>query len=212
MPKASRKRTSRVFRPYKRRALGKRQARAVATIAKKQIRKTSEWKHHTSTVSASVDSAGSVFDLSTVAQGDTDTSRDGDTIFASSVIIRGFITTQDTFNRFRVIFVQWKAPVITIADVLIVTAGHEVDSMYNTDKAQQYKIMFDRTYTLNPNYSGGVRTHQLINKLRFSSRRMQFSAGTLTGNNKLYMICISDSSVAAHPTIDLVTKLNFRDG
>lgn len=212
MPKARRSFRRKSFRPYKKRPLGRRQAKAVASIAKKQIRKTSEWKHFTGLTDISISTSGSITDISMVPQGDTDTTRDGDSIFASSVIFRGVMTNGDATNRVRVIFFQSKAKVITVSDLLIVTAGAEVDSMYNTDNFQNFKILYDRVHYLQAPFSGATVTKTVAGKVRLSSRKMQYEGGGVTGINKVYMLTISDSAAATHPTYKLLTKLNFRDG
>lgn len=207
----SRKRKRR-FTPV-RRPLGKRQAKAVATIARKQISRTSEWKHYTKNTTINPSTAGSLVDLSEVTQGDGDTNRDGDSIFASSLQVRGVIESADSFNRVRLIFFQWtpvSAP--ALSDLLITSAGYEVSSMYNTDKASNYKILSDRTYLVNQDVSGNADVRQIFMKIRINRRKIQYQAGGTTGARKVFLFAISDSGVSSHPTVELVTKLNYRDG
>lgn len=194
-----------------RRPLGKRQAQAVATIARKQISRTSEWKHHTLALQICPSDAGVIQDLSAVPQGDTDTSRDGDTIFATSVQIRGLVNVADSHNQYRVIIFQW-TPSTTpvIADILNLSTGHHTRSMYETDKANEYKILYDRVFLMVS--SSGDAVKQFNTKIRLSRRKIQFIAGGTSGTRKVYMLVVSDSAAATHPCINCVAKLNYRDG
>lgn len=209
MPLKFRRRPSRKAR----RPLSKSQTSAVTTLVKKQVKKMSEWKHLTTLSGVAVDTTGTVVDLSAVPQGDTDVSRDGDQLMASSISFRYHVTVADSYNITRVILFQWYPQTNPgVSDVLNVAAGLEVLSPYETDKASQFKILYDRSHTTNQPYSGGAFSTQVVSKkIRIPRSKMQFVAASTTGSNKIYALYISDSAVATHPQMSSVYKLNFRD-
>lgn len=183
-------------------------------VAKKQalkvLNRESEWKHHTLNHSVSVSTTPNVQDLCSVAQGDGDTYRDGDTLQASSINYRINMSPGDSTNFLRLIFVQYfpnTTPAAT--DILTISVGYETLAMYNTDQADQFKILSDRTYTMTD--VGYNKARSISGKIQVSKKKMQYMAGTTNGSNHVYLIALSDSSAVAHPSYGCVTKLNFRD-
>lgn len=198
-------------RPY--RALAPRTRRAVQTVVKSTLNRQSEWKHFTQHFTDTASTAGLIRDMSPVTQGDTDITRDGDALHASSLEWRGHCFSADANNIVRLIFFQWypaTTPVVT--DILNNVASGDVTSLYETDKAAQYKILMDRSWALDVFQTGGaLRTSFMRKKIRIPRPKMQFLAGSTNGTNKVYMLLISDSGAVSHPGVRYTAKLNFRD-
>lgn len=201
----------------KRKALNKRQKQQVKSL----ISRRQELKFYVSQTNAqAVSSAGVIFQLSVIPQGDTDTSRDGDRLYLESMHVKGSITIADTVNLFRLIFFQWK-PTSTplISNILLngPSGGIDVYSHYNHDTRQEFKILFDRLYHQEGNSSAAVAPYTptsqiIVNFMRYKmNRQLQYQGGGTTGTNQIYYIAISDSGVIPHSELDMSVKFLFRD-
>lgn len=202
------RRTSRSRRP-----LSSRQAVAVKNLALKTIKSTSEWKHFTTSSTTSADTSGAIVDFCQVPVGDTDITRDGDMIRASSMTIRGILSNGDDYNAIRVIFFQWHTSlaVPTTTNILNIVAGYEIQSPYEVDQGGEYKILYDKTFNIFSRYSGQTMYRTFKTKLRLPRPKIQFRGSGLNAENKVYMLLLSDSNATVHPSLSLVTKLNFMD-
>lgn len=209
--------TRRVRSRGKKYALSKRQARAVAKIASKQINKRAETKHHLTENSYAVSSAGSsMIHLTGVPQGDTSITRDGEEIYIRSVQARYQMTNGDENNEFRIIVFQWFDDGLpTLDDILQGGAGTSYPYLapYSEDSLDKRRILYDRVHTMDNNYSGGVKSGYgkfMITKI--PRRKMEFDgSATSTPMNGIYVVAVSDSAAAPHVTLRLFTKLRFLD-
>lgn len=172
-----------------------------------------EWKHHNTVVNVSVSTSGSVHSLCNVPQGDTDTSRDGDQLYMGKLTYFLQITQADNPQAVRVIFFQWfpqSTPAVT--DVLDTAAGTGVMFNYFTDKAFQYKVLKDKIYYFNESVSGVAKTVTTNRrKIKPKRKKIQFLSAGTTGSNKLYALLLSDSSLTTHPSVYILSRLNFMD-
>lgn len=199
----------------RRQSLNQKQVSKVKRIVKRQVMSMNEWKHHVLDVPGdAISTSGQVTDLSAVAQGDTDVTRDGDEINAHSISIRYSWTCPDTTNVVRVIIFQWlpdSTPVI--ANILNpLTAGLETESHYNTDKADQFKILFDKTQVSYQAVSAQNHSPPYVRrKLRLRKKKIKFNAGATDGSGKVYLLALTDSGVTTHPTLYFESRLNFMD-
>ena len=188
----------------------KREARK---IAERVVNKNVEWKYYSVYNNANVTTSGSIVDLSAVPQGDTDITRDGDELTASSLGYRYSWVNGDDNQMCRIIFFQWfpqTTPVVT--DIPLTTTGNGIQFMYHTDKAPMYKILYDESEVLNVKFTGGSENGPVHSgKIKIPRKKIQFQAGGTTGSNKVYALLLSDSSVASHPGARLITKLNYKD-
>lgn len=219
---------------YKRRRTYKRRGRKLGNRQKRQVKvliaRRQELKYTAYTSSASVSSTssitGSPFDI---AQGDTDTTRDGDRLQWCGTMefmchcINSSGALSDVYNNIRVIIFQWhpsSSPAVT--DILLPGPSLVADclSLYNHDTRQQYRIMFDKIFKTSGNANssstpGTNITATNIKKFRIKMRKTrkfaQYAGGTLTGTNRFYLITVSDSSAAPHPILEFSSKIFFRD-
>lgn len=201
------------------------QRRAVKSI----INKSRELKYFPySLIGVSVTSTGALtgvpFD---VPQGDTDNSRDGDQFdLAGNISFRFQLLAGDTTNLVRIFFFQWKAlstsaPLPALSDILLNGPSGSIDvwSQYNHDTRKAYKILWDRTYNMVGNGTSGTfpgtTTSQIYKSvkvpLRKARRKVQLRGGGGQGTNRIFMVYLSDSGAATHPTLSYSTKLFFYD-
>ncbi len=193
-------------------SLSTKQKSAVTSIARKELQRNMEWKHNLVSTTDTASTSGFIRDLSAVPQGDTDITRDGDALMASSVDIRYTIFSADNYNVWRVIVFQWH-PITTpvVADILNNVASSNVNAFYETDHAHMFKIMYDKTWTLNENVSGTSVALSGRFKVRVPRKQVKYLNTSTTGTNKVYYLLISDSGAASHPGWNFSSKLNYTD-
>jgi len=170
--------------------------------------------------------SGALFD---VPQGDTDGTRDGDSlawcgwIDLKLLATNGIGATGDIFNVMRVILFQWHpASNPLVSDILgLGPSGiRDVFSNYKHDTRSEFVILFDKCFTTvgNTNAAGtpgasnlttGVKHFKV--SLKKAQKKVLYTAGTLTGTNRIYACYMSDSTIITHPTLTMSTKIVYRD-
>lgn len=156
-----------------------------------------------------VDDSGVITSISNIQQGDTDVSRDGDQAYIRSLEVHWEANAADVFNVLRFMVVQWyPATTPTVSDILLTTGTDGFMSPYNHDQRFQFRVLYDKRVTVDTDRPSIAFRTRLR---RFGRRRIQYLGGTTDGQNKLYVLKISDSSAASHPLIQNFTKLNFSD-
>lgn len=166
---------------------------------------------------------GAIAKIMTIAQGDTDSTRDGDALFIKGLRINGRVKFNNAMGALltqyvRLLVFQWfpddgTAP--TVANILN-TTGTDSESLYgitNMDRNDQYKILFDRTYEVD---SVGNPARAFKRKLRIPKRhrRQKFIAAGTDGSNQIYLMYISDtlSTIAGVvPTFTMQTFMTYTD-
>jgi len=171
----------------------------------------------------SATAAGSIIDLSAIAQGQTDSTREGDQLTLTSVLFKHYwqvstSTGADLYNIGRVIIFQWfPATTPTVGDILFpFGTGLEPLGYYYHDTRYNYRILYDSTSTMtqsavgvyNENSVTRVRSAKI---LKFAKNIIQYSAATTTGAYKIWMLAISDSNVVPHPVLAYASKVNYKD-
>ncbi|AUM61975.1 capsid [uncultured virus] len=205
--------------------------RRLTKVEKKQVvkivRANQELKYFNSITAASgLSTTPTMFQLTNIPQGDTDTTRDGDRLKLLKFYVRGSFVFGDSTNFIRLIFFQWKpnsTPVST--SVLLPGPSGSVDylSQYNHDLRQEYKILYDKTFTLVSYSQVGVPSNQYIpiasNSIKLfkfmrkpKSTNLQYTGGTTSGTNQVWWMAMTDSSVVPHPAIEMSVKFMFTDG
>jgi len=171
-----------------------------------------EKKYSASYTNVSVSSAGNVFGLTEVTQGDTDQTRDGDQLTLTSLQLRWQAIIGDTANYVRVIVFQWLAnSVPTINSVLLsLPLGGEVLSPYNHDTRYVFRVLYDKTVLLTNVGKPSSEVYD-VRLIKFPRNRVQYEAGGTTGTNKIYCITLSDSGAVSHPAVNMYWKTNFKD-
>jgi len=177
-----------------------------------------------------IPNTGVFINMSQVPQGDTDNTRNGDTILVKSIQIKGIITIQQPLNVVRVIVFQWKprnTPVAVITDqgprfekILLNGLGAAPDpwSYYTKDYASQYRILWDKTFILIGNSSTADYPNTTMSHRYFTKRvvpkikKLQFDSGTADGFNQIFIGYISDAPGGGPvPTTLVSTRINYTD-
>lgn len=177
---------------------------------------------------------GGVASLTDIAQGDTDTTRDGDALFLKSLYLRGMIRAGEEYNnsdlQVRFMVFQWfergvnPTPGDILASFSSLSNRLRIFAPYSHDNRFRFNVLFDRTYRVyNDDGVGGKLLpepsmsykpiHTLIKKIK--KRYIQYIAGSTTGINKLYFLNISNADPAAGtgtlPNYEFVWRVNFTD-
>lgn len=221
----------------KRAALPLKQKTAVRRMIKDEIKEEAELKYLIGQqalvgIANTASIVGTYFDVS---QGITDNERIGDGLKWSGAMllhleVRASLASAtlpgDGFNTIRMVILQWHPnSTPTVSNILLLgpTGQVDINSHYNHDTRQQYKILHDKNYVMingspssalsqNPNLQyQGVQNHRYTISLKRATKKVQYTAGTLTGTNRFYMILVSDSSVTPYPSIQFSTKIFYTD-
>lgn len=198
-------------------------AKAVRSQIKRELRKAIEAKHfYWHIVGQSITNAGSTYDVTEMIQGTTDNERVGDEVRISSIQLKGHVYLDinagapDSTNVVRLIVFQWHldsqtqvpAPssVLHPADV---SAGIGALARWNETNRHQFRVLVDRTFCCS---RGGPNAHAFRYNLTKPTRTVKFNDGAIHGEEKIYVMLISDSSVITHPVVSMTSQLNYRDG
>jgi len=154
--------------------------------------------------------------LNGVAEGDGENARDGNTIKAMSNLnrLQLKINGSATYSRVRVMLVRYKpshgstSPVV--AQLFQDTA--DILSPLNKDYIGDYKIYFDKIYTMSVNNdSANIQLNKFMKGLKFHTRYSGTSnASTSLSMNSLWLCLVSDEATNT-PTYDLYNRFNYVD-
>lgn len=163
-----------------------------------------------------------------VPQGITDTTRVGDELTWVSTKFRFEIVNSqgalsDVYNNMRLMIFQWHPnSVPTAADVLIPgpSGSPDILSTYGHDRRAEFTVLYDETFKTVGNQlaattpatsiiTTGVQTRDV--SLRFARKKCGFTGASTNANEMLYLLIVTDSIVAPHPTISYQMKTFFRD-
>lgn len=212
--------TKKKYQNYKKRSYKKPMSYKNYVATKKLINKTlhakSETKYHDVNTQTTADYAGSVIDLCSVSQGDTDITRDGDQLYISSLQLRWEVIQADSTNNCRLLVFQWLADSSDtgtpgVSDILSSTfigGINAPNAPYKHDNRFQYKILLDQRFALSDDKPSQIGIKYLTRGMK---RKIQYVAAGNSGTNKIYMILISDSSAVSHPTFNIATRLKYKD-
>lgn len=163
-----------------------------------------------------VDNTASITHLTPVAQGDSNSERDGNVIFPKAISARILlnINPASAVNNFaRLMLVQDKASngvAPTLASILAST-GQPITSPLNVANKARFWIHFDRTYALSVGDQDAIvdKFYKKLRKMRttyIGSTALVASAGT----NQLYLVLISDQT-ATLPSFQVYTRVKYAD-
>lgn len=156
--------------------------------------------------STSVSSIGIGVDLSAqIAQGDTDTTRDGDEIYYKSIRFRGSVLVSDTTNLVRFILFRWKPNSTPSWAALLEGGGPAASDVYRPfrkDYESNYHVVYDKLFTLNTTDSNYRSFGASISGKKLGKKKCKYVAGGTTGIDHLWVFIISDSDAVSHPSIN----------
>lgn len=199
-------------------ARGKKQCvtkKDVKKLIKQDRQQTNELKYfnQTSVFASLLSSTGVLESVSNVARGASDSQRDGDRLLPTSLRISYSCFGESLSFQFRFIVLRWipddtgLAP--TVPMILQNSAsGFSVNSDYVHDQRGQFNILYDKTHTISNN--GNELLHKVIN-VKMAKKQMDYTAAGIGGANKIYVLGITDRSLATSGTAQYVSRLNYYD-
>lgn len=192
----------------------------VRQIARQEVQSRAEKKYHLASESAISVPYGTptLSSLSDVAQGDTDISRDGDSLYARSVRVRGEWAVDGTIPTaatIRLIIFRWfpdsstDAPAVTsILSSAYTSSARVVSAPYHHDMRSKYRILYDKNMIVIPSTAVECRTFD-TGYIRLGFKINYLASGT-HGSNKLYILITSSVNSDA-PDGNYVAKMTFND-
>lgn len=191
---------------------------ATKTYVKKILHKTNETKYYElGATPGNVDFNGSLVLLTGLSQGTTDSQRIGDKINLRAFKIHYQLLVGDAYNTFRIIIFQWKPNTQlvtpTVANILVGTTVGTVNAPlanYVWDYQNQFIVLYDKLHVLDA-LNMSTKAYRKTVKLKFAKKTIEYYAASTAASNHLYMLCISDSGAAAHPTIQYQTRVMYDD-
>lgn len=185
----------------------------VKQMIKSTLKDVQELKIHIVQNTEFVSYSGSIIDCSSIAQGDSDITRDGDRIQIMEWSFRWVAYPADTSNLLRVVLFQYVPDSAlgspTASQVLQTTGATTAPISYRSiDFVKNVKILYDRTLSTD--------TYHLVTQAipvtirKFSDKQMQFTGAT-SRTNGLFALFISDSAAVTHPTILYYSAVRYTD-
>lgn len=152
---------------------------------------------------------GTLFTLNSIPQGDTDVTRDGDSVKIMSCMLRYNVSYATNCVGRIIVFWDKQNAITAVSDVLALAAlgtANAPNAPKPQDKRFMTKILFDSKHSVNQNGQAMfTRSKQIPIGLH-----TQFNAGTTTINSgALKMLIIG--SVAVGPTFDTYARVTYVD-
>lgn len=165
----------------------------------------------------SVPVAGEVGDLCLIPQGVTREERIADFVKFKALQVNYSISSQnaDVYNSVRFVIFQWNPNSVPTFVSVFQNNSSTVYPFYQWDNAQEYRILYDRVYSLSgtataPTQSGNVHSFFTI-PFRRGGLNSRFVAGTTAGTNHLYYAVIGDSAATPFPQLLITTRLIYKN-
>ena len=185
----------------------------VKSYVRRAIGRAAEVKFTTAKATTSVDVTPTLVALGNCAQGNTGGTHIGDVTTIVNMELRYYLTVADLNNLLRVIVFKWKPNMGYIAptggDILKDAASYPLISAYEEDGNDQYSIIYDRLHRM----VSGTSTAQGQGSFMISGKawKQEYLTGSSNCSNNLYLLVVSDSGVAVHPTITWYSRVGFTD-
>jgi len=169
----------------------------------------------------SIGSGGTIFGLSVIPQGVTQSERIGDFAQPLRLILNYslYVVNSDIVTTVRLIFFRWHihsafgAP--NIVNLLEAPASSNVLSHLNFQYQNDFEILWDRQFqasgittapTVNSNFGGTG-----LNIPLGAHQEIEFALGATTATDHLYLLAISDSALTPFPILNFSTRLYYGD-
>lgn len=169
----------------------------------------------------SIGAGATLFPLSLVPQGDSQSTRVGDFIQPLRLLFNYslYCVNSDIVTTVRLIFFTWTpdtALVIpTVANILQAPSSANVLSHFNFQTQDNFHILWDRQFqasgipaapTVNSNFGATGMSVPLRGK-----REIEFTPANTTGTNQMYLLALSDSSLTPFPILNFAARLYYED-
>lgn len=188
--------------------------RAVAKIAKSVVNRTSEHKYFDTTGATTFSYSGTIIQLTTVPQGNTDITRSGDQLEILNLYVDFYVTPADSaVHLFQVLFFQWfpfnasDAP--TVGEVLQTVANGTVApiSPLHHDLKRNFKLLYRLKGASYVTSGPSIVRKQIVLKPKY--KKLSFVGGTTDAFGHIYVLFVGDGSVSM--TYGIYSRLNFTD-
>lgn len=170
-----------------------------------------ETKYHDTTYGSSTSWTGLLYTVANVPQGDTDTSRDGDSIKCQNLDMRYLIDSSSVSPAVvRIMVIEDKQNKLSTPADLLTTTGvlQAVLSDKKHDRRFQSKVLYDQCHVVSPNSSNDLVYRRV--KLALG-HHTQFDAGSTTINTGDYKVLVISNRGTNLPFVSLDTRLTYTD-
>jgi len=162
--------------------------------------------------SGTVSSAPTISYIGIMAQGDGDGTRDGDDVEFLGMHVRWWFVAADTTNIFRfIVFRDVSSNGVTPIEAEILETPSNVLSAINSFNAHRFVVLYDHV-------CGVVLGQDAIKVGEFRVKRkflMNYigttAAAGSAGVNSVYVLLMSDSGAASHPSYSFMSRMYYRD-
>jgi hypothetical protein len=158
------------------------------------------------------DYSGNVYSLSDVSQGDGDSNRTGDQVTPTNLEFRAQVLAGDASNLFRIIIFRWNpsdssAPTVTSILQGVASTNAPLSALNRDNyRGKLFDVLLDRLISVDT-YNPSACLSEMI-KLN-AQKKLAYTAAGTTGMGKIYILAVSDSAAAAHPSLQFDTRLNY---
>lgn len=157
--------------------------------------------------------------LDQIAQGSGVSQRVGNRIYHERLFLNYNIVqvNTDIVSQSRLIIFQFfpNSSFLTPVVLDILETANDVQSMYNFEFSNQYRIIYDQIHfqsgtATNPTASSNVGFYGEVD-ITSTIKALEFTGASALGSHQFYMLIISDSLVAPFPQLDYTTRLLYRE-
>jgi len=187
--------------------------RAIRKVVKTEIQKGADLKHQDIEVSGdAISNSGTFYNPTAIEPGDAFNQRDGLTIMPTSFEYSFAHILGDTTNFMRILIFRWlpnssiNPP--TVAQ-LLADSTFPYLSPLSAPQRNQFNVLYDNTISLHASHP--QQAIRFSKKLAAKKVLYDSGAGVTTGAGKIYILVISDSGAATHPSITGYFRLNYHD-
>lgn len=171
------------------------------------------YKYDQSQTGLSLTNSGGVLHVTSVAQGDGDSARTGNSILARSVNIKGVLK----YNSVGTVFAQPCRLIVVIDTQQVGDASPTVATVLeqattyshiNSDTAGRFKVLYNRVYNLNSGTAAAIPFQ--INIPMRHHVRYNGTLSTDIQKGGIYFLYMSNES-STYPTMDYECRLSYHD-
>lgn len=183
----------------------------IKRLIKQEIKAVQEIKSFDTGFAQTVDSTGTLQKLTTIPQGDTDSTRDGDALKLCKFEFRGQSNFADSTNATRLLIFRWNQDDSSAAPAgitdLLQTATPFSPFNRDNERARKFDIIVDHLF-VTANCGPGTEKLEVIKEMR---SKIAFQASANTGTGHIYSAMVSDSTATTHPGLNYVVRVYFTD-
>jgi len=197
---------------------GKKPSQSVKKFVKTQINRTLRENQETKffdivSNATGVPGSGTVVQLNPIVQGINESQRIGSAIKPISLRGKFGVVGVDNVNAVRILIVQWNDDDAIFGPTLARIFQDPINSPWlgtlneNNMTGGMFTVKYDRLFTTSLNGQNAFSVNFHTKKLR----KVDYLGSATTGYGNLYLIAVSDSAIAGHPTLAYQMRLSYTD-